>query len=193
MRTLLFLTTLSLSLALSACRSIPGYTSIDRENSNPLVASRYGEELADSMANYIIANDPITKNPGIISILEQEIERGKDLADAARAKQSEGALGGILQMKQEAFGLVLLLSGTLYLSSDFMTTPGPSLHAFLTEVIDPRDVEFPDSSAIDLGEIQSAFGAQQYNLPKKSSPDAMRTFVLFDTALNEIYAFAQLR
>lgn len=192
MRILPFVLTLSVALLLSACGAPQESTSIKRENENPLVASRYGDELADAMANYIIAGDPVTKDSRTKSLLEKEINRGKDIADAARARQRQGLMGVILQMKQEAFGVVLVLDNTLYVSSDFVATPGPSVHVYLTEVVDPRDTVFPDPSAIDLGEVQSVYGAQQYALPKREHPERLRTFVLYDTTLKEIYAFAQL-
>jgi hypothetical protein len=180
------------AVLLAACNA-PHMTSIDQELQNPLTASRYGDELADGMANIIIQDDPILKEDGVREKIENEIRRGKEISADAQDKQSEGVMGGILPMGADSTGYALYVDGTLFLSSDFSTTPGPSLHVYLTNAIDPRDVEFPDESALDLGEIQSAFGAQQYEVPEqKEGAEPLRTFVLFDKTLKRIYGFAQL-
>ncbi len=101
-------------------------------------------------------------------------------------------MGPIIAVKEDVTGYVLHLDCTVFFSSDFTTSPGPSLRVFLTTTVDPRDVTFPDKSAVDLGPLQSAYGAQQYSMPGDDSAGALRTFVLFDTRLKSIYGFAQL-
>jgi len=177
-------------LALAACT--PGQTNISEQNTNPLTASRYGDELADAMANYIINNDPIIEDPEMRTLIESEIERGKDISAAAREIQSESSLGAIIGLKAATTGFALYHENTLYFSSDFSTSPGASLHVYLTTIVDPRDVEFPDSTAIDLGSLQAIYGPQQYSVPSQKEEDKLRTFVLFDTKLTMIYGFAQL-
>jgi hypothetical protein len=80
----------------------------------------------------------------------------------------------------------------LYLSSDFVSKPGTNLHVYLTTVVDPRDGSFPDPTAIDLGAIQTVYGAQQFAVPKQEKPELLRTFVLWDKGFNRLYGFAQL-
>jgi hypothetical protein len=167
-------------------------TSIDQENRNPLTASRYGDDLADTMANLVIQNDPIIKEPGMRQIIDQEIARGKSIAVGAREQTDQGAKGALIPIKESVTGNVLLLQDTLNFSSDFETKPGPDLHVYLTTVVDPRDKAFPDATAVDLGPIQSAYGAKQYALPGKTDPGVLRTLVLFDRTLKRIYGFAQL-
>lgn len=188
MRTTLFI--IPALLALAACS--PVQTSISEQNKNPLTASRYGDELADTMANFIITEDPITKDPDVLKTINSEIERGKDIANEARTIQNAGWMGPILQLKADVIGYVLYSSDTLYLSSDFETSPGPSLHLYLTTVVDPRDGTFPDPTAIDLGSLQAAYGPQQYAVPRQQDEGKLRTFVLFDSRLKQIYGFAQL-
>ncbi len=181
---------LILLVVLSACS--PAQTSISQQNQNPLTASRYGDELADTMANLIIQNDPIIKDAALRKIIESEIARGKNIAEQAREVQTEGLMGSVIALKTDVTGLVLYLTDTLYLSSDFQTSPGPSLRIFLTTIVDPRDVSFPDNTAIDLGPLQAAYGPQQYRVPEQADPGKLRTFVLYDTSLKLIYAFAQI-
>lgn len=180
-----------LLLALTACSA--GETSISEQNANPLTASRYGDELADTMADFIIGNDPaVVNNPDIRAIVESEIERGKDIAAAAREIHSESSLGAIIGIKSAMTGFALYHKNTFYLSSDFSTSPGASLHVYLTTVVDPRDTDFPDSTAIDLGALQAVYGPQQYSVPSQKEEDKLRTFVLFDTKLKMVYGFAQI-
>lgn len=180
----------TLALALVACSS--NHKSISNENKNPLVASRYGEELADSMANFIIMKDPAADDPVLRKIIESEINRGKDIAAEARKIELGGAVGAFLSMRAETMGYALYLDDVLYLSSDFVTTPGPSLKLYLTTMVDPRDGEFPDETSIDLGIVQATYGQQQYSVPRQKQPEKLRTVVLYDTKLKMIYGFAQI-
>ena len=183
---------IGLSLALGACGRQSAHTSIRAQNENPLTASRYGDELADAMANLVIQNDDAAKNPAMRKIIDAEIARGKKMGTDARMKQDEGMKGGIIAVKEEAAGYVLYVDDTLYLPSDFTTKPGPDLHVYLTVAVDPRDVAFPDKTAMDLGEVQNVYGAQRYEVKHQENPMLYRTFVLFDTKLKRIYGFAQL-
>ncbi len=182
---------LSIALALSACSS-PTVTLIEKENMNPITASRYGDELADMMANLVIKNDPVIQKPGMRALIDKEIQYGKNIGDEARSLQERGMKGGIIALAADTQGLVLSIDDMLYLSSDFFVKPGPDLHAYLTTVVDPRDVSFPDKTAIDLGVIQNVYGASQYVVPHQKDPALLRTFVLFDKKLSLLYGFSQL-
>ena len=177
-------------LLLGACGA--NSTSIARENLNPLTASRYGDELADTMANLIINGDPVAEDETMKSIIQSEIARGKQIAEDARAIQNAGMMGALIPITTDTFGYGLFVENMLYLSSDFSVKPGAKLHVYLTTVVDPRDVEFPDATAIDLGVIQSTYGAQQYAVPTQSDPKLLRTLVLWDKTLKRIHGFAQL-
>lgn len=182
---------LSVLVILAACSSAQR-TSIDQQNRNPLVASRYGDELADTMADIVINDEPILKQAGTRAIINAEIARGKEIGNIARRKQSQGMKGALIRIREEMEGYVLYLDDTLYLSSDFITKPGPELHAYLTTGVDPRDVPFPEQSSIDLGPVQTVFGAQQYDVPHQDKPELYRTFVLWEKKLGRLYGFAQL-
>ncbi len=176
-------------LLLTACAPAP--LSIESQNENPLTASRYGDELADTMAKFIINNDPILEDASMRTLIEDEIEKGKDISERAQKRQNKGLIGGIISMKASVLGYVLLIDKTLFLSSDFATSPGPSLHIYLSTVIDPRDADFPDDTAMDLGPLQAAYGQQQYKV-STGDPEKLRSFVLYDTRLKMIYGFAQI-
>lgn len=183
---------IGICLTLGACTQNGSRTSINQQNKNPLTASRYGDELADAMANLVIQDDPAAKDPALRNIIDAEIARGKKLGIDARAVQAEGMKGFLIPLKEEAQGNVLYVDDSLYLSSDFITKPGPDLHAFMTTAVDPRDTVFPDKTALDLGTVQSVYGAQIYAVPAQDNPALYRTFILFDVKLKRIYSFAQL-
>jgi hypothetical protein len=166
-------------------------TSIIQQNENPLIASRYGDELADTMANFVIAKDPIADDEAARKLIDEGIATGKQIAEDARARQSKGLLGAILPVKGDTVGYGLLLDGTLYLSSDFSSAPGLNLHVYLTTAVDPRDAQFPDDTAVDLGTIQAVFGAQQYAV--SGNTEKLRTLVFWDATLKQLYGFAQLQ
>jgi hypothetical protein len=187
--TLRLLLTFILAASLSGCTSS---TSIAQENRNPLVASRYGDMQADTLANLFISKDPVTQQPGMKDLIEKKIDEAKTISTNARQLQQNGLMGLFIGIKEGVQGYALLLEKTLYFSSDFETKPGLNLHVYLTNAVDPRDVTFPDKTAIDLGEIQSAYGAQQYTLPGNTKPESYRTVVLWDTVLKRSYSFSQL-
>lgn len=182
---------LAATLLLTACGTIQK-TDIASELQNPLTASRYGDELADRLADLIIQKDPVTEKEGIADMLREKIETAKNLANAARDVQARGMMGALIPMKQTVLGYGLYVDDVLWLSSDFTSDPGPSVHVYLTTVVDPRDVTFPDDTAIDLGELQSPYGAQGYDVPHQDKPELYRTLVVYDTTLERIYGFAQL-
>lgn len=174
-------------LLFSACG-----TGIGNENRNPLTASRYGDELADRLADLIIQNDPVTQQPGMQDYIKGQISNAKNLAADARSTQARGMMGGLIPAKQNVTGYGLYVDDVLYLSSDFDSDPGPDLHVYLTTVVDPRDVQFPDKTALDLGTVQSPYGALSYDVPHQDKPELLRTIVFYDRKLQRLYSFAQL-
>jgi hypothetical protein len=175
---------LCITLSLSACST--------HTSSNPLTDSRYGDELADTLANLIIQSDPITKDPKMLQTINDNIAKAKDMGNSARDQMAEGMQGAIIALHQDVAGYILTLDGILYISSEFMTDPGLDLHVYLTETVDPRDGIFPDPTAIDLGALKTPYGAQSYRITSKKSPELLRTFVLYDKTLKRLYGFAQL-
>jgi hypothetical protein len=184
------LTPLLCTLALVAACT-PSTTSIDQQNENPLTASRYGDELADTMANLIIRKDPVLEQPGMRESVEKGIAEGKEIGAVARQIQKQGMMGSFISVSQSVIGYALLLDKTLYLSSDFFSSPGLNLHLYLTDVVDPRDTEFPDPNAVNIGRLQAVYGAQEYVLDIEDA-SALRTAVVWDATLKQIYGFAQL-
>lgn len=182
---------LAATLLFTACGTIQK-TDISSELQNPLTASRYGDELADRLADLIIQKDPVIEKDGVEDMIKKKIETAKNLANEARDVQGRGMMGALISVKQTTIGYGLYVDDVLWLSSDFTTDPGPSVHVFLTTVVDPRDAAFPDDTAIDLGELQTPYGAQGYDVPHQDKPELYRTLVIFDTKLERIYGFAQL-
>jgi len=159
---------------------------------NPLFVERYAEELVDSMAEMKIQNDPILEESGKEAVIDTTRVFWMERAKEARRAQLEGRSGVFLPAKEFAKGEVLFLGQTLFFDTLFEATPGPELHVYFTTIVDPRDVEFPDETAIDLGVIQSAYGAQSYELPVLENPILYRTVVLWDAQLERVYGFAQI-
>lgn len=186
MRTALF-TVVSCSLLAACSGGLAGHA-LD----NPLTAARYGDELADTLANFIIMQDPLASQPGMTEYLNGEIAKAKRISTSARERQAGGYTAFLLSQKHDIAGEALYLDDVLYLSSDFLIDPGPELHVFLTAAVDPRDVPFPDMTAVDLGVIRSPYGAQSYEVPPQDDPQYLRTVVFWDAKLKTLYGFGQL-
>ncbi|MEQ1849722.1 MAG: DM13 domain-containing protein [Candidatus Peribacteraceae bacterium] len=167
-------------------------TSIANENQNPLTAARYGDERADALANLIITADPIVEKDGMREKIQKEIEQAKNIGSAARTELSVGSMGALIPITDDASGFVALIDTTLYFSSDFFVSPGMDMRVYLTTIVDPRDVPFPDESAINVGVLQSVYGAHSYGLSDDVTEKDLRTVVLYDQGLGRIASFAQL-
>lgn len=159
---------------------------------NPLYAERYSEAMVDAMVELEIYNDPIIEDEAKKKIADKTKEKWLEVARDARAAQRMGSKGTFTPMEAYTAGEVLYKDNTIFLAPDFATVPGPSLHLILSTVVDPRDAEFPDATAIDIGEIRSNLGTSRYDVPEVEDPKLYRTLVLWDTKLEQLYGFAQI-
>lgn len=176
-----------LSVALCAgCAQQP----LPPEN-NTLLKSQRLEELADTLANIIIMQEPASKDDATREMITAEIAKAKEALAIEQSIQKSGLSGPLLSAMESVQGNVLLQNGVLYLSSDFYSRPGIDLHLYLTTAVDPRDVAFPDVTAVDLGEIKFPFGPMAFAVQSENLQN-MRTAVLWDTKLKRMYGFAQL-
>lgn len=179
------------SLALAAC------SAAEDPLSNPFTADWYYKDLGEGMMALEIREDPLLKDAALKSkaaaIREDAVQKSQEIA----AKIAQGKQGPLMPSAEEVTGRALLLDGMLYLSPETNIRPGTELRVYLTTLGDPRDAAgsgatagFPDESAVDLGPVQTPYGASQYAVP--ASAAAYRAVVLYDKALNRIHAFAQL-
>ncbi|NOS66900.1 MAG: hypothetical protein HOO67_00820 [Candidatus Peribacteraceae bacterium] len=192
-----FLTTLSLIPLLASCSTAPSgplSMPLQERMNNPLVAERYWSEMAEHMADYVRMGDAIAKDPVKLAIIDAERLHALDRVAEARILKEEGTSGVFVQVTphETAIGEVLLRGTTLSFGTSFLVDPTPSARVYLTTMVDPRDGQFPDQTGIDLGELQTAYGAQEYALPDGTRTDALRTAVLYDTKLERVLGFAQL-
>jgi hypothetical protein len=187
---LLFILLLPLLSSCSGAQAQPQTIRWEQQMKNPLYAERYWDEMTERMAD-IQMTDKKAKNPSVID----EVRRTA-LAQAQQQTQlkHKGKLGQFVTVTEDTQGWLLLLDRLLYFSPDFVTYPGPSLRIYLSPSIDPRGATFPDKGSVELGRLESPYGAQQYLLPavlKDLKP--FRTVVLYDARIERIYAFAQLQ
>jgi hypothetical protein len=159
---------------------------------NPLFAERYAESVVDRLVELEIVKDPALEDSAKKSYLDTERKKWLEITRNARQAQRDGMQGDMIALSDFANGDVLYVQGALYFGTLFEIDPLPSLHIYLTTVVDPRDVKFPDATAMDLGELQSAYGAQTYAVPSVDNPLLYRTVVLWDTAFGRLHSFAQL-
>ena len=163
---------------------------------NPLYLELYSEQMVDTMVNLEIYEDPLLEDAVKKDIADSTKKYWLAEAKKSRKAQRRSSKGSLITMKEYGAGEVMFTKdGTaVHFGPAFVSTPGPSLHAFLSVTVDPRDVEFPDISAIDLGEVNVPYGAQTFMLKDKKPKDPIkyRTRVLWDTKLGRLYSFAQL-
>lgn len=190
----LHISTITLStLLLAACSSqATEITSLEDRLTNPLFTERYAEELVDRMVEFKIQGDPILEDEDKAEAIEDARKKWLEIARNARKRQREGFIGFLITVKEPVKGEVLYVDNTLYTDTTFTVAPGPNVHIYISTVVDPRDVEFPDESAIDIGKLQSAYGAQRYSVPLVEEPQLYRSVVLWDKDLERLYGFAQV-
>ncbi|MDP7068891.1 MAG: DM13 domain-containing protein [Candidatus Peribacteraceae bacterium] len=159
---------------------------------NPLFAERYAEEMVDGMVNLEIYEDPILEDGSKQKVVDATKEEWLRIAKDARKAQRRGFKGGWTPVKVLTEGEVLYLDNVIYFDSQFDALPGPSVHVFLSKMVDPREEGFPDEYAMDLGEMKTAYGAQRYSVPEVENPIEYNTVVLWDKKLEMLYTFSQL-
>lgn len=203
------LATLVPLFALTACGTkINEGTAVKLEQllENPLYAEQYYDELLDRMVELEIQKDPLLEDGSKQSLVDDTQRDALTKAKEATAKQREGLMGSFVAAKEAPMGEVLYVGDVLYLGQTFTTPPGPGLAIYLSTLVDPRDAEkFPavrgpegpsgpewEDQSVELGRLESPYGAQRYSVPSVENPLMYRTVVLFDQKLERIYGFAQI-
>ena len=162
---------------------------------NPLYLEQYSEQLVDTMVNLEVYGDPLIEDESKKKIADDSKKYWLAEAKKSRKAQRQSSKGSFIMIKEYVAGEVMLTKdgSAVHFGPTFTVTPGPSVHVVLTTAVDPRDVEFPDESAIDIGEVLMPYGAQSYYLTEKvADPIKYRTVVLWDSKLNRLYGFAQI-
>lgn len=177
-------------VALAAC-SNSGNTVVNNSN-NPLFLERYAEEIVNVVTEMEIYQDEALEVDEIQEVVNTTRRDWLEVAKEARALQREGYAGFFQGMQQYAAGEVMYVDNGVHFAPLFETEPGPGLHVILTTALDPRDVIFPDETAVDLGPLLTPYGAQSYTVEGVSNPADYRTVALWDYKLNRLYGFAQL-
>lgn len=180
------------AVSLTACSQTQYAPDQEALLQNPLYLEMYAENMVDTMVNLEIYEDPILEEEGKKAYVDNVKEQWLAKAKEARALQRQGSKGTMVPMKEYVEGEVLYVNGQLHLSPYFFTTPGPSLHVFLSKAVDPRDVLFPDETAIDLGQLTVPMAAQTFAVPATDKPAEYLSVTLWDTELNRLYGFAQI-
>ena len=180
-------------LLLSGCSGAPGENmSLEQHLKNPLYAERYAEEMVDRMVEYKIQDDPILEDEQKADVIEKTRKEWLEVGRDARKIQNEGFRGFLISINESVKGELFYLNNTLYTDTLFAVSPGPNLHFYISTVVDPRDAEFPDETAIDIGKLDSAYGAQSYAVTPVEDPQLYRTIVVWDQDLERLYGFAQM-
>lgn len=183
---------LLVAISLAGCTDIGDAITTKQWLENPLFAERYAESMVDRLVELDITKDPVMTDATKKAFIDEERQRWLEVARDARAAQREGVQGNFIPIGEDARGDVLYEHDRLYFGTLFEVDPLPSLHVYLTTVVDPRDVAFPDDTAMDLGPLQTAYGSQFYVVPSVGNPLLYRTAVLWDKDLGRLHSFAQL-
>ena len=187
-----YLSLLFLSASLAACST--QQTARRTFFENPLYAEYYYDDLVQNIVNMNVQGDPLAKDETYKESLDTARREGLKKSKEAVAKQNEGSMGSFVSVSEETVGEVLWTDSHVHIGPDFQTVPGISLHIYLSSVVDPRDVIFPDKSALDVGELLSPYESQTFEVKGvQSDKEPFHTVVLFDKALNRIHGFAQIR
>ncbi len=183
-------------LLLSACGRPATAVSVSLEQrlANPLFAEYYYDDLVEHLVDLEIQNDAMLEDASVKAASDAARRDGLLAAKSATKKQEEGLSGNMVPAKDFTEGEVLVVDNMLFFHPEFITTPGPDVRVYVSNVIDPRDAAFPDPTAVDVGMLQSPYGEQSYALvaPKEGEAPSLRSVVLWDAALKRIVGFAQL-
>lgn len=162
---------------------------------NPLYAEYYYDDLSEQMIGIALRDDPMMREASKRSIIDRTRTRALEHSSLALKAQEDGLVGQFVSELELMSGEALLLDGVLYMGPTFDAAPGPSQSLYLTTMVDPRDGEFPDATAVSIGGLKNQYGAQAFDLSKLPAPTgtgSYRTLVLWDDQLQMLYGFAQL-
>jgi hypothetical protein len=159
---------------------------------NPLFAERYWADIVEHMADFIRSGHALYKDPVTAAVIDAQKNRATARLTEVRKKKEAGLTGSFAKEIDDILGSVLLLNGTVYFGTDFLAYPEPDQHVYVTTITDPRETSFPDATSVDLGELESPYGAQQYVIPAERVDPRFRTVVLYDRQFKTILAIAQL-
>lgn len=163
---------------------------------NPLYAEFYYDDLTEQMITLALEDHPVMEDAAKRAIVDRTRTRSLEHAALANKAQDKGRGGAFISSDNLVFGDALLLDGILYFGPTFDAAPGPSQSLYLTTVIDPRDVTFPDPTAVRIGGPKNQYGAQAFDVSKlapATGTGTFRTVVLWDEELELVYGFAQLQ
>ncbi len=182
-------------LLLSACAKSTGVAQVELLDRlrNPLFAYTYYQDRTQHMVSMIINQDPALKDPAIRSAIEDAQKRSVEAAREADARRKSALGGNFVRGSDYVVGHVILLDGVVYMGPDLDVPPGVATHVYLSKALDPRDAEFPDPTAVDLGILQSHIGDQAYVAPASEADKPWMTVVLYDAPLKRVVGFAQLQ
>ncbi len=188
---------LLLPLLLASCggRSPIEKTSIRWEKllENPLFAEQYWDELTERMVNVQLYGEDAAKDPRKMAVLDEVRRMAVQKSQEVRVAKRDGIMGSFVTVLETTEGLVLLRGHTLSFSPHFFTYPGAALKIYLTTMVDPREGTFPDAGSIEVGRLESPYGAQEYQLAEVLKTEGTRSVVLYDAKLDRLYGFAQLQ
>lgn len=185
-------------IMLSACGSKPtpeaprNAANLPYHLQNPLFVERYGKELLGQLAKIKTSDSSFLSRKANADRLESLRTEWRSKVDESEVMQNNNLRGGLISVDADALGELLLVKDTLYFGPETSFVPSADLRIYLTTVVDPREVAFPDETAMDLGPIQSPYGPQAYKAPNVTNPLEYRTAVLYDPTLESMFAFAQL-
>jgi len=160
---------------------------------NPLYAEWYYNDIVDDLTTLAIRNDPMLKDAARKAAADAARKEAAEKSREVVQQRQKGRLGQFRGPEQIVEGKALLLGDTLFFGPDFLSIPGPELHVYLSEMLDPREAAFPDASVLDLGLLKSPYESQNYTIVEPKDLTNYRTVVLWDTKLRRLYAFAQLQ
>lgn len=176
-------------LLISACAPTKS-ADLNAQLQNPLYAKQYYDAQVDDMVNFLIESGSILKDASVKAQIDKTRIEGLGLAKKAHDLRNKGLMGTFMSDTEDVQGDVLVLDGTMYTGPEFVMHPGVDVHVYISTVLDPRNAAFPDTTAVDMGAIHTAFGATAYAVP--ASVSKPKVVVLYDKALKRIVGFAQL-
>jgi len=165
----------------------------EQELQNPLFAERYWDELTERMVNVQLYGEDAAKDPRKMAVLDEVRRMAVQKSQEVRVAKRDGIMGSFVTVLETTEGLVLLRGHTLSFSPHFFTYPGAALKIYLTTMVDPREGTFPDAGSIEVGRLESPYGAQEYQLAEVLKTEGTRSVVLYDAKLDRLYGFAQLQ
>ncbi|MBT3835170.1 hypothetical protein HOF56_02875 [Candidatus Peribacteria bacterium] len=191
------LTLIGSVIILSSC----GIGNPSEVSDNPLAAEITADQILDFVSNMQIKaaeRGEEIEDGKTLRAIDKALVDAKSMQKEAHKKQDKGKKGDFYRASEHTFarGRALLIQGKLYFGFGFDISGAPGMKIYLSKHVAPHEKEeLFSEDFVEIGDLNSIYGAQSYEVPVLSETDwtEYRTVAIYSEPLEIMIGLAQIR